>query len=77
VSCLLHSPIDRNHFLVVLAGVAGGAIAIASMEMFSSTYAFSAGAIPFATSIVRVLGSPEAEFARPRAPNRPAISSPR
>jgi hypothetical protein len=77
VRCLLHSPIDRNHFLVVLAGVAGGAIAIASMEMFSSTYAFSAGAIPLATSIVRVLGSPEAELARPRAPNRPAISSPR
>jgi CBS-domain-containing membrane protein len=58
---------DRVQFLAILAGAAGGAIAIASMEAFSATAAFPLVAIPFATSIVVVLGSPKAEPAQPRA----------
>ena len=58
---------DRAHFLAILAGAAGGGIAIASMEAFSITTAFPLVAIPFATSIVTVLGSPMAEPAQPRA----------
>jgi CBS-domain-containing membrane protein len=59
--------VDRSQFLAILAGAAGGAIAIASMEAFSATTAFPLVAIPFATSIVLVLGSPKAEPAQPRA----------
>ena len=51
----------------MLAGAVGGGIAIASMEAFSITTAFPLVAIPFATSIVTVLGSPKAEPAQPRA----------
>ena len=58
---------DRANFLAILAGAAGGGIAIASMEAFSITTAFPLVAIPFATSIVTVLGSPKAEPAQPRA----------
>jgi len=58
---------DRAHFLAILAGATGGGIAIASMEAFSITTAFPLVAIPFATSIVTVLGSPKAEPAQPRA----------
>jgi CBS-domain-containing membrane protein len=67
---VLRNPIfmfDRAQFLAVLAGAAGGAIAIASMEAFSATTAFPLVAIPFATSIVTVLGSSKAEPAQPRA----------
>ena len=58
---------DRAQYIAILAGATGGAIAIASMEMFSATTAFPLVAIPFATSIVTVLGSPRAEPAQPRA----------
>ncbi|MGD0148592.1 MAG: HPP family protein [Xanthobacteraceae bacterium] len=58
---------ERTQFLAILAGAAGGAIAIGSMEVFSATTAFPLVAIPFATSIVTVLGSPRAEPAQPRA----------
>ena len=58
---------DRAQFLAILAGAVGGGIAIASMEAFSITTAFPLVAIPFATSIVTVLGSPTAEPAQPRA----------
>ena len=58
---------DRVQFLAVLAGAVGGAIAIASMEVFSITTAFPLVAIPFATSIVTVLGSPKSDPAQPRA----------
>ena len=51
----------------MVAGAAGGAIAIASMEAFSIRTAFPLVAIPFATSIVTVLGSPKAGPAQPRA----------
>lgn len=59
--------LDRNQFLAILAGATGGGIAIASMEVFSASTAFPLVAIPFATSIVTVLGSPKAEPAQPRA----------
>ena len=58
---------DRNQLLAILAGAACGAIAIASMEMFSASTAFPLVAIPFATSIVTVLGSPKVDPAQPRA----------
>lgn len=57
---------DRAQFIAILAGATGGAIAIASMEAFSVSTAFPLMAIPFATSIVMVLGSPKAEPAQPR-----------
>ena len=59
--------LDRADLLAILAGAAGGAIAIASMEAFSARTAFPLVAIPFATSIVLVLGSPKIESAQPRA----------
>jgi CBS-domain-containing membrane protein len=58
---------ERGQLLAILAGAVGGAIAIASMEAFSTSTAFPLMAIPFATSIVTVLGSPKAEPAQPRA----------
>ena len=58
---------DKHRPLAVLAGAAGGAVAIAGMEAFSARAAFPLVAIPFATSIVTVLGSPKAEPAQPRA----------
>lgn len=57
---------DRIQILAILAGAAGGAIAIGSMEAFSATTVFPLVAIPFATSIVTVLGSPKADPAQPR-----------
>jgi CBS-domain-containing membrane protein len=53
--------------LSLVAGAAGGAIAIAAMELLSSRAAFPLMFVPFATSIVLVMGSPEAEPAQPRA----------
>jgi CBS-domain-containing membrane protein len=58
---------DRTQILAVVAGATGGAIAIASMEAFSFSTEFPLVSIPFATSIVLVLGSPKAEPAQPRA----------
>ena len=58
---------DRVRFLSILAGAAGGAIAIGTMEAFSIATTFPLVAIPFATSIVMVLGSPKADPAQPRA----------
>ena len=58
---------DRPQYLAILAGAVGGALAIAGMEQFSMSTAFPLMAIPFATSIVTVLGSPNAEPAQPRA----------
>jgi CBS-domain-containing membrane protein len=50
----------------VLAGV-GGALAIGAMEWSSSTFGYPLALIPFATSIVLVMGSPDVEPAQPRA----------
>ena len=61
------SMFDRAEFLAALAGAVGGAIVIASLDEFSAGTAFPLVAIPIATSIVTVLGSPKAEPAQPRA----------
>ena len=51
----------------IVAGAAGGAVAIAIMELLSARTMMPLMAIPFATSIVLVMGSPEAQPAQPRA----------
>jgi CBS-domain-containing membrane protein len=53
--------------LVVVAGAFGGATAIALMELLADRTTFPLLFVPFATSIVLVMGSPEAEPAQPRA----------
>jgi len=58
---------DRRAWLAVLAGSAGGAVAIGLMELFAARSTMPVMAVPFATSIVLVLGSPEVEAAQPRA----------
>jgi CBS-domain-containing membrane protein len=65
--CVLDSMIERDKFFAVLAGAAGGALAIGAMEFFAIRTAYPLVAIPFATSIVLVLGSPQVEPAQPRA----------
>lgn len=52
---------------MIIVGAAGGARAIALMELLSERAAFPLMFVPFATSIVLVMGSPEAEPAQPRA----------
>ncbi len=52
---------------MIAAGAAGGAVAIAIMELLSAQLAYPLASIPFATSIVLVMGSPEAVPAQPRA----------
>ena len=49
-----------------------GAIAIGAMELFSFAAHYPLAVIPFATSIVLVIGSPDVEPAQPRATPRPA-----
>jgi len=48
--------LDRPQLIAILVGAAGGGIAIWIMEAFSIESAFPLVAIPFATSIVTVLG---------------------
>ncbi len=67
IFCTIARMQDRASLLAILAGATGGAIAIAGMEAFSARTTFPLVAIPFATSIVMVLGSPKAEPAQPRA----------
>src|SRR5215831_527886 len=50
----------------VIAGAGGGAVAIALMELLSERAASPLMLVPFATSIVLVMGSPEIEAAQPR-----------
>jgi CBS-domain-containing membrane protein len=55
---------------IALAGAvagAGAAIAIGAMQWFSIAGHYPLAIIPFATSIVLVIGSPDAEPAQPRA----------
>jgi CBS-domain-containing membrane protein len=62
--------IRRNDHRNILAGAVAGlgaAIAIGTMEWFSLASHYPLVVIPFATSIVLVIGSPEAEPAQPRA----------
>lgn len=57
---------DRR-FGSMVAGAAGGSLAIGLMYLLSLQTEFPLAAIPFATSIVLVTGTPEALPARPRA----------
>jgi len=62
--------IHHNHRRNILAGAVAGvgaAIAIGTMEWFSVASHYPLVIIPFATSIVLVIGSPEADPAQPRA----------
>lgn len=59
--------IERNRVIAIVAGAVGAVVAVAIMELASSSAEFPLMAIPFATSIVLVMGSPEAEPAQPRA----------
>lgn len=58
---------DRWDALKYVIGAAGGAVAIAVMEMVSTRNAFPLFAVPFATSIVLVMGTPDAIPAQPRS----------
>jgi CBS-domain-containing membrane protein len=57
---------DKRWVRIISAAVSG-ALAIGAMELFSARAAFPLASIPFATSIVLVMGSPEAVPAQPRA----------
>jgi CBS-domain-containing membrane protein len=59
--------ISRTGILKVAAGAAGGTAAIALMEVLAERTTVPLLFVPFATSIVLVMGSPEAEPAQPRA----------
>jgi CBS-domain-containing membrane protein len=62
--------IRRDDQRGVLAGAIAGlgaALAIGAMEWFSVASHYPLAVIPFATSIVLVIGSPDAEPAQPRA----------
>jgi CBS-domain-containing membrane protein len=60
-------PERETGFGLVVAGAPGGALAIALMEILSEHAAFPLMLVPFATSIVLVMGSPEIDAAQPRA----------
>jgi CBS-domain-containing membrane protein len=51
----------------VIASAAGGAVAIVLTEELSTRAAFPLVFVPFATSIVLVMGSPDIDAAQPRA----------
>ena len=58
---------DRPTLIAGMVAGLGAAIAIGIMEWFSLAARFPLAVIPFATSIVLVIGSPDAEAAQPRA----------
>jgi CBS-domain-containing membrane protein len=61
------SPRDLiKRYAPIAAGAAGGGVAIALMQLASDRTTLPLVLIPFATSIVLVMGSPEAEPAQPR-----------
>jgi len=58
---------EARPLIGMLAGAAGGAVAIGIMELVASGATIPLMTIPFATSIVLVMGSPDVEAAQPRA----------
>lgn len=58
---------ERRAIIAMLAGAAGGTVAIGIMEALAARAELPLMAIPFSTSIVLVMGSPEVEAAQPRA----------
>jgi len=59
--------IERGQAILIVAGALGAAVAVAAMEVVSLSAELPLVMIPFATSIVLVMGSPDAEPAQPRA----------
>ncbi len=57
----------RRIALGVIAGAVGGAVAIGAMQLISDYAAFPLMFVPFATSIVLVMGTPAMEPSQPRA----------
>lgn len=57
---------ERRLAVGLIAGV-GAALAIGSMEWLSAEFLYPLAVIPFATSIVLVIGSPQLPAAQPRA----------
>jgi CBS-domain-containing membrane protein len=58
---------DRVVLALIIAGALGGAAAVGLMEAASAYSDLPLSYIPFATSIVVVMGSPDAAPAQPRA----------
>jgi CBS-domain-containing membrane protein len=68
IELLSKEPSGRKNSLgLIIAGAAGGAVAIGLMEELSTRAAFPLIFVPFATSIVLIMGSPATEAAQPRA----------
>ena len=59
--------VDGRPLALILAGAAGGAVASWLMGYLSNTAMLPLAVVPFATSILVVMGTPEAEPAQPRA----------
>ena len=59
--------LERRAWVAIAAGAVGGAVAIGVMELFAARSMVPLMAVPFATSIVLVLGSPDVDAAQPRA----------
>ena len=57
----------RSQLKPMIAGAVGGAICIGLMEYLAARAEFPLMVVPFATSIVLVMGMPEAPPAQPRA----------
>jgi CBS-domain-containing membrane protein len=57
---------SSGRIIVYVAGAIGGAAAIGLMELLAGRTTLPLLFVPFATSIVLVMGSPEAEPAQPR-----------
>lgn len=55
----------KRALIGILAGAAGGAVAIGVMQAASAYASFPLMLVPFATSIVMVMGSPDAPPAQP------------
>lgn len=58
---------QRPKLVAIASAALGGAVAIALMELIADNAALPLMTVPFATSIVLVMGSPGAEPAQPRA----------
>lgn len=61
------SMVRKRKRMIWIVGAAGGTVAIGAMEYLSAMWAFPLAVIPFATSIVLVMGTPDAKPAQPRA----------
>jgi CBS-domain-containing membrane protein len=58
---------NRRIVIGAVAGAVGGAVAIGAMQLISDYASFPLMLVPFATSIVLVMGTPEMEPSQPRA----------